>query len=228
MDHAQQHPEHQDRQQIGQAVSPTEWAVLSVGIGAGLGLLSTLLMGRGEPEEARFMGVIGLAVFASGAAFVLQLSPLLVNLTAGVVLVNTARQGGQVRDTLSGTRREVSLVLLVIAGALWTVPPAGPAVLAAVGYLGLRLGGKVVGAWAGTVGTAVRPGLVRGLVAQGDVAVAMAVSYRLVDDGVAADLAYTAILVSVIVCELAAPSLLKGLLLDEGQLRAEVAAVGES
>ena len=59
------------------------------------------------------------------------------------------------------------------------------------------------------------------MLAHGNVAVAMVVSLRLVYDGPAIDLAYTAILASVIVNDLVAPRVLRGLLVDTGDLRGE-------
>ena len=72
------------------------------------------------------------------------------------------------------------------------------------------------------------------MIGQGDVAIAMAVSFKLVydigldpamrgtyvDDII--DATYTAILVGVMIHEVLAPRLLKGLLVDTGEIRREV------
>ena len=71
-----------------------------------------------------------------------------------------------------------------------------------------------------------RKDLFRGLLAHGDVTLAMAVSFRLVYEGEAANLAYTVVLGSVIVNDLIAPRLLRGLLADEGEIQRELKANG--
>jgi hypothetical protein len=207
-------------------VTPTEWGALTVILGGVLGLLFTAFLGDDESPNARFLALVGIIAFASGAAWFLRLAPLVVNLVLGIVLVNTARSGPSIHETLVGTLRPMSLVLLVFAGLLWSPPDPTAGAIATVGYIALRLTGKVVGAYLASVGTELRGDLSRGLLAQGDVAVAMAVSWRLVYDGPAVDLAYTAILGSVIVHELVAPRALKGLLVDVGDVRGEAVAHG--
>jgi NhaP-type Na+/H+ or K+/H+ antiporter len=59
--------------------------------------------------------------------------------------------------------------------------------------------------------------------AHGDVTLAMAVSFRLVYKGGAADIAYTVVLASVILNDLLAPRLLRGLLADDGSIQRELA-----
>ena len=201
--------------------SPTEWAVISVGLGALLGLLFTPFLGSDDSENGRFLAMIGIIAFASGAAYFLDLSPLLVNLCLGVVLVNTARTGEQIHTTLERTKRPMALVLLVFAGALWNPvdPVQGLAVAGA--YVVLRLVGKALGTQLASLRTDQRGDTYRGLLAHGEVSVAMAVSLRLVYSGPAIDLAYTAILASVIVNDLVAPRVLRGLLVDTGDLRGE-------
>ena len=51
---------------------------------------------------------------------------------------------------------------------------------------------------------------------------AMAVSFRLVYEGEAANLAYSVVLGSVILNDLIAPRLLRGLLADEGEIQREL------
>jgi NhaP-type Na+/H+ or K+/H+ antiporter len=52
----------------------------------------------------------------------------------------------------------------------------------------------------------------------------MAVSFRLVYEGNAAKIAYTVVLASVVLNDLIAPRLLRGLLVDEGELQRELKA----
>lgn len=201
--------------------SAFEWAVVSVGLGVGLGVLFTPFLGQDDSENGRFLAMVGIIVLASGAAYFLDLSPLLVNLCLGAVLVNTAGSGAQIHATLERTQRPMALVLLVFAGALWRPVDPLAAVAVSVAYILLRLVGKVLGtrlaAWRSTL----RRDYYRGLLAHGEVSVAIAVSFRLVFHGPAVDLAYTAILASVVVNDLVAPRILRGLLVDSGDIRGE-------
>ena len=199
----------------------TEWAVVSVFVGATLGVLFRPFLGDDDSENGRFLAMVGIIVFASGASYFLDLSPLLVNLCLGVVLVNFASAGAQIRDTLENTTRPLALVLLVFAGAL--VQPVDPAsaVVVCLGYILLRVVSKAAGTALAGWRTPLRKDYFRGLLAHGEVSVAMAVSLRLVYEGPAVDLAYLAVLVSVIVNDLLAPRVLRGLLVDTGDLRGE-------
>lgn len=201
--------------------SPTEWTVVSIGLGCLLGVLFTPFLGEDDSENGRFLAMVGIIVLASGAAYFLDLSPLLVNLCLGVVLVNTARTGPQIQATLERTKRPMALVLLVFAGALWR--PVDPLLGASLslGYIVLRLAGKAAGTYLAAWRSPLRGDYHRGLIAHGEVSVAMAVSVRLVFEGEAVDLAYTAILASVVVNDLFAPRILRGLLIDTGDIRGE-------
>jgi Kef-type K+ transport system membrane component KefB len=199
--------------------SPLEWTVLSILLGGVLGVLFTPFLGRNDSDNGRFLAMIGIIVLASGAAYFLDLSPLLVNLCVGVVLANVSETGGQIRATLESTRQPMTLVLLVFAGALWRPVNPVPAVLFSVAYVALRIAGKALGARLGAWRSTERGDAYRGLVAHGEVSVAMAVSTRLVFEGPVVDLAYTVVLVSVVVSDLFAPRILRGLLVDRGELR---------
>jgi NhaP-type Na+/H+ or K+/H+ antiporter len=72
-------------------------------------------------------------------------------------------------------------------------------------------------------GTTLRKDLFRGLLAHGDVTLAMAVSFRLVYEGTpAVDIAYSVVLGSIVLNDLIAPRLLRGLLVDEGGIQKEL------
>lgn len=213
---------HQGMTRTATQPSFSDWILLTVGLGLVLGFLFSAFLGEEEENtHQRFLAMVGILVFASGAAFFLNLSALLVNLLLGVVIVNT-RHGKGVFQVLVGTQTPVRLILLVFAGALWAPVSVGPAVSLSVGFVALRFSAKVLSCWLAALGTTLRNDLFRGLLAQGDVAIAMAISLSLVYDGPAVDLAFTAIVASTVLYELIAPRLLKGLLVDAGELRQDV------
>lgn len=207
-------------------VAPWEWLVLTIGIGGVLGGLFWMFIGDDDSENSLFLAMVGILLFASGAAFFLNLSALLVNLVLGIVLAQT-RYGVRIRAELERTAQPARLVLLLFAGSQWQPVPFVPALVVVSGFVGVRLVAKVVASVFATVGTPLRFDLFRGLMSQGDVAIAMALSFRLVYQGPWVDLAYTAVLFGVVVHELVSPRLLRGLLVDAGELREDLGPVPE-
>ena len=203
------------------ALVPAEWLLITVALGGILGVLFMVFLGRESDPNDRFLALSGILLLASGSAFFLNLSALLVNLLLGILIVNM-RHGATVPATLERTSGPVRLVLLVFAGAMWEPVPFGAAVGLAGGYILLRGAAKIASGAVASLGTPLRGDIARGMISQGEVAVAMAISAKLIYSGPAIDLAYTAILVSVVLHELIAPRLLKGLLVDSGELRHDV------
>lgn len=195
-----------------------QWTEVTLVLGAGLGLLSRPFVAEGQSTHARFLALVGIIFFASGAAYFLALSALMVNLILGIVLVNLSAAGQAVRSTLRDTERPMTIVLFVIAGAL--VRPA-PVLSVAIGlftFIVLRALGSMLAARITALRTALRPDLHRGFVAQSAVVVAMAVTFRIVVEGELVDVAYIVILLSVVFHGLLGPRLLRGLLADAGGL----------
>ena len=204
------------------ALSAGEWAWVMIGLGAVLGVVFTLFLAGDESDNSRFLALVGIIAFASGAAYFLKLSPLAVNLILGIVLVNLASSGHLVHATLESTERPMALVLMIFAGALWRPTELVPIVVGTIAFVLIRLVGKVIGSLLTGWGTSQRNDLFRGLLAHGEVTAAMAVSFILVYQGPAADLAYSIVLGSIVLHDLVAPRVLRGLLVDEGDLQREI------
>jgi Kef-type K+ transport system membrane component KefB len=170
---------------------------------------------------------MAMVLFASGAAYWLELSPLWVALVMGAVLVNISTHNEQLVAAVRATNSPVRVGLLVLAGALWSAPALVPAVAGTAGLVVLRLVGRLVGSWlAARTMVPLRRDLGRGLIGQGTVALAIALSFRLHYDGPVVDVAYTAVLGAVLVHDVLAPWVLRGLLIDAGEVRGEVSARG--
>lgn len=218
--------------------TPVEWSAITLGLGAGLGLMFAIYLDEDDSENGTLLALVGIIAFASGAAYFLDLSEITINLVLGMVLVNLSRSGAKVRRTIQGTYKPMSLLLLLLAGMMWDLPPLGLTAVLTVGFLVVRIMGKVASGWIASLTTPLRSDLFRGLIGQGDVAIAMAVTFKLVYDlgmpdniaqgyvGGIIDATYTAILVGVIVNEIIAPRVLKGLLVDTGEIRREAGMGG--
>ncbi|MCB9677573.1 MAG: hypothetical protein H6737_20875 [Alphaproteobacteria bacterium] len=199
------------------------WVLITIALGVVMGLLFSTFLDNDADENHRFLALVGIIILAAGTAFFLEISALTVNLILGAWLVNSD-DGPKVADTLETSLKPVTLVLMVFAGAMWVPVDPLAGLLVSAGYLLLRGAAKAGAVFLAALGTPLRKDLFRGLMAQGEAAVAIAVSFRLVYDGPAAELAYTAILISVMLNELFASRLLKGLLIDAGELDSDATA----
>lgn len=208
-------------------LSATEWGVVQLGLGMLLGALFTPFLGGHETPNGRFLAMVGIITFAAGAAFFLDLSPLAVNLVLGIVVVNVARTGKLMYETLASSEKPINIVLMVLAGALWRPPPVAPTLVVLAGFVLLRLLGKIVGSKLAAWGvTTIRRDLWRGFLSHGEVTIAMAVSFQIVFDGPVVDLAYTVALASTVLHDFWAPRVLRNLLVDAGDIRREQTAAG--
>lgn len=205
-----------------QTPAVSDWVLFTIALGVVLGWLFAAFLADDTSENSRFLALVGIIAFSSGAAFFLRLSVITVNLILGSVLINT-RPGPQVYRTLTGTAKPVALVLLVFAGVRLEPVNLTLGLIVCGGYIVIRLLFKILGGYMASAGTPMRGDIFRGMMAQGHVAVAIALSFRLYYDGEAVDLAYAAVLGSVIVNEFIAPRLLKGLLVDAGDVTQDVA-----
>ncbi|MEQ1565048.1 MAG: hypothetical protein ABMA64_05375 [Myxococcota bacterium] len=205
-------------------IGPREWALLTVGMGLVLGALFFSFVGDDQTENNVFLAMVGILLFSSGAAFFLHLPALTVNLVLGAFLAQT-RTGPRIRTELVRTAKPASLVLLLFAGSQWRPVPLDQALLAVVGFVGVRALAKTLAAAVSTVGTPFGAGTSRGMLGQGEVTVAMALAFRLVYDGPAVDVAYTAVLGGLIVHDFVGPRLLRALLVDSGEIREELGRV---
>jgi hypothetical protein len=202
--------------QVAPSVRPptaTEWAVINLAIGVASGVLFHLFLGptsHGDEAEGGsrlFVALAGAIVVASGASYYLNLSPIFTNLVLGVILANTGGAHRDVTGLLRATERPVYLALLIFAGAAWS-PGSRDLLFMAPAFVLVRLLARLVGGW--LAGTQVAPAelqtprLGRALLAQGGIAVALAVNYTQVHPELNPDLILTATLVSVLLFEIVA------------------------
>ena len=191
----------------------TEWAVINVAVGVASGVLFHLFLGpRGHLDESAgtsrlFVALAGAIVVASGASYYLNLSPIYTNLILGFILANSGSAHRDVTRLLLATERPVYLALLIFAGAAWR--PTSPELLfIAPLFVVIRLIARFTGGYAAG-GLVAPPGLRTprlgmALLAQGGIAVALAINYTQVRPDLNPDLILTATLVSVLLFEIVA------------------------
>lgn len=179
------------------------WLLASVGGGLVLGVLFHLLLRTTNERDEIVVVVLGMALFAGGAASVFRLSPLVVCLVVGAVLGNLRSASQEaLLHMFMRFERPLYVALLVLAGAAWAWDNLWGYALAAL-YLLLRAVGKAAGVRMAALVTPLpfRPGSRwwLGLMPQGAMAVAIAVSYRMAYYDPMVEIVFSAILVSTLV-----------------------------
>ncbi|HEV2148896.1 MAG TPA: hypothetical protein VGR37_15935 [Longimicrobiaceae bacterium] len=191
----------------------TEWAVISVAIGVVGGTLFHLFLGEERKVDRLFIGLAGATILASGAAAYLGLSPLLPTMLIGAILANTSGNRDEIRRALGMVERPLYFVLLIFAGAAWA-PSTRAWLLPVLAFLAVRTLGKVGGGYLaarlngahGVLGW----GWGRALLGQGGLAVAIALNYMLQGETPAVNVVFTAVLVSVLLTDVASARIAEG------------------
>ncbi|MCE8546197.1 cation:proton antiporter [Ruegeria pomeroyi] len=150
----------------------------SVALGLAVGLPGAYLTGRLSGGEPLRIEALGLVFLTAGLSLWLDLSYLIAGMTAGAVIVNLAHHHKRAFREIEHFEWPFMIVFFILAGAtldlgaLWAVGPL------LIGYVALRVLGRVLGGWAGAMlaGTAQaeRPWYGPALLPQAGVAIGMA------------------------------------------------------
>lgn len=202
------------------SLSLAEWAMLIAAAGAVTGLLFTIFIGGAEDDLRMYVATIGVVIFAAGIGDALGVSPLFVNLVAGLTVAATSPHSDHLRDNLAQLKHPTAVLLLVFAGISWT-PVSGWMWLVPLAYLLLRVGSRLVAThWAVatfTHGVEFRR-LGGGLLGQGPLAAAIALSYAQ-DHRETGGIVLTAVLVPMLISDLFAVRTLRRVLANAGAIR---------
>jgi hypothetical protein len=209
------------------------WTIADLALGAVCGILFLWLMRLRPGREELVLYLLGVSALVGGAALQLQLSPLVASTVMGAVVANFSRDRKRIYRALQQWEKPIYVVLLLLAGAqlrptTWWVLPLG------VGYFALRTLGKLT-ANAVLVRTVRLPfeapkriGL--GLVPQGGISLAMALSFVLTLSGASitlfgypgVDLLFAVIVVGVVLSELSGPLFTQQVLRRAGEIKPAV------
>ncbi len=211
-------------------------AVVWLAAATGLGLLCALIFLRvSQPragKEELVLFLLGVSAFASGAALKLQLSPLFVSVVMGAIVANLAPDKDRIFQALQNWEKEIYVVLLLLAGALirletiWVLPLG-------IGYFLIRGIAKTVANGVAPKLSGLRdlsPKIGMGLVAQGGISLAMALSAVLIFadldlvDETAGSTFLAVIVIGVILSELVGPFLAIRLFRAVGEISPKVEA----
>lgn len=208
-------------------LTTTEWFAVNLGFGIVLGILFYLFLGREKNPQKLMLGLLGIVVFSSGAAYYLNLSPMFINLVLGIMLANTSKIHQELIEILGSVEKPFYVLVLMFAGASWdlsAVANAWPRFLALVTlYILLRYLGKSTGGRLAYLNSETPELLVRriglGLLSQGGVAIAMIVNYQQVYKNEFTSFAVSAVLISMILYEFLSPRWTKRVLIDANEIK---------
>lgn len=215
---------------LGDVAAPG-WIAAALGLGVVLAILFLWMTRRKAGPEELVLFLMGIAALGSGAALQLHLSPLFVSVVLGAVVANLSPERQRVFMVLERWEKPLYLVFLLLAGAYLQFPTPWVFVLA-VGYAVVRGLGKVVGSAAMLrvvrlpFATPNRIGY--GLIPQGGIALAMAVSGMLTYSGLevtgvdAVDLLFAVLVLGVVASELSGPFFTTRVLRRAGEISPRV------
>jgi len=195
------------------------------------GIIFVWLMQLRPGREELILYLLGIAALGSGAALQLQLSPIFVCVVMGATVANLAPGRRRIFLALETWEKPIYVVLLLLAGALVTLPTWWVLPLAAAYAMVRGLGKWLANAVLVTAipGLAAPRSLGLGLVPQGGISLALAVSIMLTYSGLSlpggapsAELLFAVIVLGVIFSELAGPVMIVRLLTAMGEIRPRV------
>jgi Kef-type K+ transport system membrane component KefB len=204
----------------GYGLSLVEWSMLTAAAGAITGLLFTIFIGGAEDDLRLYLATLGVVIFAAGIGGALGVSPMFVNLVAGLTVAATSQHGEHLRDNLDRLHRPASILVLVFAGLAWR-PVSGWLWLIPLAYLLTRVLARL---WASrfAVSTFVHGVELRrvggGLIGQGSLAAAIALSYSRGHPQYG-PIVLTAVLVPMLITDLFAVRTLRRVLANAGAIR---------
>ncbi|MBK8009989.1 MAG: hypothetical protein IPK13_01460 [Deltaproteobacteria bacterium] len=166
-------------------LTSVEWMVVSLSLGAASGLLFLMFVGRKADvaEDRLFLATVGIVVFTSGIAAAGGMSPLLQNALAGLLVSSLLKASDTLHEKLERLERPAMVSIMIFAGAMWR-PLTGPIWILPVAYIVcraimIRLSSAVFVRAFPELPTVHRLGT--GLLAQGGIAVAVALNHAQVN-----------------------------------------------
>jgi len=188
-----------------------QWLVISMCLGFVAAWIFVSLTVTQTSQAELTVYLLGAIALAGGVAFALHLSALFVSFICGLVVANLTHVRsirGRVMTIMAHGDRFLYLLLLVLAGAYWKLPDIR-VLFAALGYVGVRLVGKVAGGYLSTRRLArhhaVPPLIGLGLVSQGGMGLAIIVEFRLVVDQPLTEAVMSIAILAIIINEFLAP-----------------------
>ena len=188
-------------------LTPTEWTVITIAIGAVGGALFHLLIGDEKRVDRVFISLAGMVILVSGAATYLRLSPLMASMFFGAMLANTSKQRVEITAALLRVERPLYFALLIFAGATWRPSVQYAWILPVVVFLTVRsiakIGGSRIATRLNEMMPTLGPDWGRALLGQGGIVIALALNYLYQDTLALPNVVFTTAICSVLLTDFA-------------------------
>ena len=189
---------------VSRPITPTEWVVISLGVGIVGGAMFELFLGGEKDEDRLFISLAGAIILTSGAAAFLHLSPIFTAMVMSATLVNLSGNREEIARTLHSSERPFYFVLLIFAGASWE-PSLRAWVIPVLLYLVARAiakggGARLAARMTGTL-TALGPHWGRALLGQGPLALALGLEYVRMPNAPVPNVVFTAAIAAVLLLD---------------------------
>jgi len=206
---------------VGEGALPGwAWLIISLGAGVALGALFHCFIAPRANSNQNLIIAVGMVTFSTGIAYDLHLSALVTNVAVGAVLCNYSERYDRFYRLLVHAERPLYVILLIMAGALWRMSPLIAAL--SVIFIVVRVVGKSVGgiaAFKRYPNIIENPGLFgSALLAQGGMALAIAIDYRFLMPGETSSVLIGLVLTTLALNGLISPHTIKYLLKREGEI----------
>ncbi|MCB1154926.1 MAG: cation:proton antiporter [Deltaproteobacteria bacterium] len=178
------------------------WLGLAVSIGGLGGWVVELLLRRADNDQARLLLILGCMSVGGGICAYLSIAPVFVGAIMGVVYVNLSPRDDRVFEIVTRSESTLYVVFLILVGTIVKLQLEQLAILGAV-FVGVRILGKVGGGalfqhWL-RLPQNPSPAVGLALIAQGGLAIALAIQYARVFPSALADTVVTVVIASVVV-----------------------------
>jgi len=199
-------------------------ALVTIIFGYFLSKLYSVFLIENDSENSRFLAITGFICFAAGAAVYVEIPVLLLMMFMGLGFAKKHKDG--IIAMMKGSQKPIILILLIFAGVQLENVSFGTVAWMLLGFLVLRFLSKALAAWLSSYGSTIRGDIFRGNLAQGEISLAIAFAFQLID-GPAADISYALAIASVAFYELLSPRWLRDLLIEMGEIREDIAIIRE-
>jgi len=199
-----------------------QWELAAILGSVVCGLLFGWFLGKDEDPSRIFLASVGLVTFAAGAGAVLAVSPVFVNLVAGLTVTMTSKHASRLLRELERLQHVLFVLVMIFAGTMWR-PVSGWLWLLPLSYVAARLVARhlITGALSRLLLSERIPRVGNGFMGQGTLAVALAVDVSLRFPEWAS-IVLTTVLLGTLLSELLSQRAMRRLLADAGELGSNV------
>lgn len=121
----------------------------ALGLGLVIGLPAAHLTGRLAPGEPQLTEALGVVFLTAGLALVAEVSFLLAGMAAGAVIANRAHHHERAFHEIEHIQWPFMILFFVLAGASLDIGQIATLGTVVVGYVALRITGRLAGGWIG-------------------------------------------------------------------------------